>query len=174
MKGFIGSRLALTLAVLIMSAATITIPFSRNITHAQAAGTRIVLKFNSLPSAQGFTYFQGGGIPESRVFSVNGTSLTQNTIGIGQGDPNYALFGVVNGSLPFALTVRVKILAYENIGVGGPFGFFFDVRTATPNQEYAIGFTKSLVTDPLGNGVAIEPRYSIRTPLRQLQVVTTL
>lgn len=156
MKGFIRSRLALTLAVVIMSAATIALPFSGNITHAHAAGTRIVLTFNSLPSAQGFTYFQGGGIPESRVFSVNGKSLTQNTIGIGQGNPNYAMFGVVDGSKPFVLTVRVRILAYETFGVGGPFGFFFDVRTATPNQEYAIGFTLDLVTGPLGNGVAID------------------
>ena len=157
MKGFTKSRLALTLAVVIMSAATIALPFPGNITHAHAADTRIVLTFNSLPSAQGFTYFQGGGIPESRVFSVNGKSLTQNTIGIGQGNPNYAMFGVVDGSKPFVLTVRVRILAYETFGIGGPGGFFFDVRLATtPEQEYAIEFTKSLVTDPLGNSVAID------------------
>lgn len=41
------------------------------------------LQFNSLPSAQGWTYFQGGSIPETSVFSVTGTSLIQNTIGTG-------------------------------------------------------------------------------------------
>jgi hypothetical protein len=54
---------------------------------------------------------------------------------------------------PLVLKVRARVLAYEGTD---PFGFFFDVRTATPNQEYAIGFTPSLVTDPLGNCMAID------------------
>lgn len=155
MKRFLRSKLVLTLAALVMIAAAVGIPLVHSTSRAYAASS-IDLKFNSLPSAQGFTYFQSDGIPEANVFSVTGTSLIQNTIGIGQHNPNYALFGVVNGSEPFVLTVRVRILAYETFGVGGPLGFFFDVRTATPNQEYAIGFTPSLVTDPLGNGVAID------------------
>jgi hypothetical protein len=111
------------------------------------------LQFNTLPSAQGWTYFQGDGIPETSVFSVTGTSLIQDTIGIGEHGPNYAMFGVVDGSEPFQLTVRARVLAYEGTQ---PFGFFFDVRTAAPNQEYAIGFTPASVIDPLGNGIAID------------------
>jgi hypothetical protein len=118
------------------------------------ASSSFSLQFNSLPSAQGWTYFQGGSIPETSVFSATGTSLIQDTIGTGFTDsPNYAMFGVVDGSEPFQLTVRARILAYEGTQ---PFGFFFDVRTAAPNQEYAIGFTPASVIDPLGNGVAVD------------------
>jgi hypothetical protein len=118
--------------------------------------TSFSLQFNSLPSAQGWTYFQGGSIPETSVFSVTGTSLIQNTIGtgfVGGINPNYAMFNVVDGSEPFVLTVRARILAYEGTD---PCGFEFGVRTATPNQEYAICFTPSRLTDPLGNGTAID------------------
>jgi hypothetical protein len=111
-----------------------------------SAQAPITLRFDSLPSAQGWAYFQADGIPESRVFSVTGTSLIQDTIGtgFGNGSPNYARFGVVDGSKPFVLTVRARVLAYEVTPPAGAFGFFFDVRTAAPNQEYAIGLTPSL------------------------------
>jgi hypothetical protein len=98
--------------------------------HAQGPSS-FSLQFNSLPSAQGWTYFQGGPAPETSIFSVTGTSLIQNTIGTGFSggvNPNYAMFGVVDGSEPFQLTVRARILAYEGTQ---PFGFFFDVRTAS-------------------------------------------
>ena len=111
------------------------------------------LDFNSLPSAQGWTYFQSDGIPETSIFSVTGTSLIQDTIGTGEHNPNYAMFGVIDGTKPFELTVRARILAYEGTA---PFGFFFDVRTASPNQEYAIGLTPSGLQDPLGNGAAVD------------------
>jgi hypothetical protein len=117
--------------------------------------TTVTLQFNSLPSAQGWTYFQGGSIPETSVFSVNGTTLIQNTIGTGFGNPapEYAMFGVVNGTQPFVLEVRARVLAVEGTQT---FGFFFDVRTAVPNQEYAIGFTTSLVADPLNNSFPLD------------------
>lgn len=125
----------------------------------QPAGTSsFSLQFNSLPSAQGWTYFQGDGIPETSAFSVTGTSLIQHTVGTGIGpgftpSPNYAMFGVVDGTQPFQLTVRARILSYEGTG---PFGFFFAVRTASPKQDYAIGFSPSGVADGNGNGVAID------------------
>jgi uncharacterized repeat protein (TIGR01451 family) len=62
------------------------------------------------------------------------------------------MFGVVSGTAPFVLTVRARILAYEGTAPGG---FFFGVRTASPNQEYGVLFTPSGVTDGVGNGVAI-------------------
>ena len=117
------------------------------------ASSSFSLQFNSLPSAQGWTYFQGDGIPETSVYSVTGTSLIQDTIGIGEHGPNYAMFGVVDGTQPFQLTVRARILAYEGTA---PFGFHFEVRTASPNQDYAIGLSPSRVADANGNGVAID------------------
>jgi hypothetical protein len=146
-------RLLILVGVLVT---LVLVPLASFAVRSAYAAGGIALKFNSLPSAQGFTYFQGNGVPEASVFSVSDGSLIQNTIGIGPQNPNYAMFGVVDGSKPFVLIVRVRILAYETFGVGGALGFFFDVRTATPNQEYAIGFTPTLVTDPLGNGVAID------------------
>jgi len=113
--------------------------------------TPISLRFDSLPSAQGWTYFQADD-PEAQIFQANGTSLIQNTIGIAHGGPNYALFDIVDGSKPFVLKVRARIISYE---FAGPGGFFFDVRTATPNQEYAINFSPFGLTDPLGNGAAV-------------------
>ena len=117
------------------------------------ASSSFSLQFNSLPSAQGWTYFQSDGIPETSVYSVTGTSLIQDTIGIGEHGPNYAMFGVVDGTQPFQLTVRARILAYEGTA---PFGFHFEVRTASPNQDYAIGLSPSRVADANGNGVAID------------------
>jgi murein DD-endopeptidase MepM/ murein hydrolase activator NlpD len=114
------------------------------------------LNFSSLPSTQGWTYFQGGSIPEASVFSVTGTSLIQDTIGTGFAggvNPNYAMFNVVDGTKPFVLTVRARILAYEGTA---PNGFAFTVRTANPNQIYDIGFTPSRVADLSGNGVSID------------------
>lgn len=84
---------------------------------------------------------------------MTGTSLIQDTIGIGEHGPNYAMFGVVDGAQPFQLTVRARILSYEGTD---PFGFSFAVRTASPNQDYAIGLSPSRVADDNGNGVAID------------------
>jgi hypothetical protein len=80
------------------------------------------------------------------------------------------MFGVVDGSEPFQLTVRVRILAYEGTQ---PSGFFFDVRTAAPNQEYAIGFTPSSIIDPLGNGVAVDTAVFHTYVLRATPAVPT-
>lgn len=51
---------------------------------AHAAPLDISLTFGSLPSAQGFSYVASGshaGVAEATVFSVDGTKLSQNTIG---------------------------------------------------------------------------------------------
>ena len=119
-------------------------------------GQTISLSFDSLPSAQGWTYFQGTELPETNIFSVNNGALLQNTIGIGFGSnrgPNYAQFGVVDVSKSFTLSVRARVLASEGPGTGG---FMFDVRTAVPNYEYIMQFTTSNVSDALGNSVALD------------------
>lgn len=120
---------------------------------ARAEAIVITLDFTSLPSAQGWAYFQSG-LPENSVFSVNGSALQQSTVGtgFGNGNPNYILSGVVNAIDPFDLIVRTRLLATE----GGPSGFGFGVRTAIPNQEYHIGFTNVNVGDPLGNVAAVD------------------
>ena len=54
------------------------------ISAAHGATTVLDLNFNSLPSAQGFTYSAIGssvGVAESDAFSVDGSSLSQTTVG---------------------------------------------------------------------------------------------
>ena len=120
---------------------------------ASSAQVTVALNFDSLPSAQGWTYFQGS-VPESSVFSVTGGVLTQNTIGtgFGNGNPNYALFNVVDGAQPFVLRVRARVPAIE----GSHGGFRFTVRTAAPNQIYNIFLTPSDIYDGLNRHVAFD------------------
>jgi hypothetical protein len=53
-----------------------------------SANAQIELDFNSLPNLQGWTYYTSIGTPENAVFSVDGTSLHQNSFGIFD-DPKY-------------------------------------------------------------------------------------
>ena len=117
------------------------------------AQTPIVLTFDSLPSAQGWTYSEPSRVPEGSVFTATGSSLLQNTIGQGLTLPSYGMFGVVDGSRPFVLTVRARVIAVEGTAACG---FGFDVRTAVPNQEYDMCFTASQISDPLGNSGAVD------------------
>ena len=132
-----------TVSSLAITAALLVAP------RASEAQVTISLNFDLLPSAQGWTFFQSS-VPEASVFHVNGSSLFQDTIGtgFGHGNPNYAMFGVVDGQQPFVLTVRARVLATEG---GGPYPFCFEVRTASPNQEYFVGLTTSRVTIPSGS-----------------------
>src|SRR5690242_20830805 len=85
---------------------------------ASANASSITLSFNSLPSAQGWS-FSAGGATESNVFAVNGTELIQNTIGQGDRDPIYNLLGAVNFTDPFVLSITAKVDAAEGTASGG-------------------------------------------------------
>lgn len=152
-----GTILVTMLLALAVASPTAVATGAPTAASASQSPTSFSLRFDTLPSdpSQGWTYFQSDGIPERSIFSVTGSSLIQNTIGTGEHNPNYAKFNVVDGTRPFVLIVRVQIQDYEGTQ---PFGFFFDVRTANPNQEYAIGLSPSRVQDPLGNGVDINTK----------------
>ena len=80
----------------------------------------IDLQFDSLPTAQG--WFYQGHVAESIAFSVDGTTLTQNTLG--QGDISAVDFmnNVIDPTLPFTLSVRARVLQSDGPG-SLPFGF---------------------------------------------------
>lgn len=87
-----------------------------------ASATTITLNFNTLPSTQGWTY-DSSGIAEGSVFSVNGSTLTQNTIGDGYGAyADYQMAGQLDPTKPFSIDVTVRILG-EEFGTPGAFGF---------------------------------------------------
>ena len=74
----------------------------------------VTLNFNSLPSAQGWTYVNGHSqspdytnCPENSVFSVDGTKLTLNDLGQGQAIPHYEYYAI-DPSQPFSIEARAK------------------------------------------------------------------
>ena len=66
------------------------------------------LQFNSLPTAQGWSYF---GVPEPTVASVDGTMLTINTIGKGSVSAWYEIPNLVEPDLPFTMSVKARLVA---------------------------------------------------------------
>jgi hypothetical protein len=91
-----------------------------------ASATTITLNFNTLPSAQGWTFSSTRNITEGSAFSVNGSTLTQNTIGDGRlAAAFYEMAGLFDPTKPFSMEVNVRILgeeAFGGIGIGA-FGF---------------------------------------------------
>ncbi|HLK41002.1 MAG TPA: kelch repeat-containing protein [Polyangiaceae bacterium] len=90
----------------------------------------VMLKFDSLPSAQGWTYSTSGQ-PESAIFSVDGSTLHQNSMGTGLNGPAafqyYILNGAVDSTKAFTVEVRARVLQSETAGLGGfGFGVFTD------------------------------------------------
>lgn len=104
----------------------------------------VTLAFDSLPSAQGFTYNNSGNpVPETDIFSVNGSALVQNSLGQTFSSPSsnfYSLNGVVNDSDPYSLAVRARVIADEVPGGGTDgTGFFVSVRSSTFRVNVSFG-----------------------------------
>lgn len=114
-----------------------------------ARAATISLDFTSLPSAQGWTYFaQGNAAAEASVFSVDGTTLFQNTIGVGlagQGSNRYNDNNVVDPVHPFILSIRARVLEEEGDVTHNSFGFSFGVFTGT--ETFGIGLGTSRIQD---------------------------
>jgi hypothetical protein len=76
-----------------------------------ASAAVINLNFDSLPSAQGWTFYTGAGVAESEVFSVDGTALHQNSVGLFD-DPKYIWQGVLEDK-PFDVEFRARLTEYD-------------------------------------------------------------
>lgn len=130
----------------------------------------VTLNFNSLPSAQGWTFHNGSAAPESSLFSVNGTSLHMNTIGIGETGADYTLSNVVNGN-PFTLTVTARVTADEVFVSdctscvpspdAGHIGLGFGVEVG--GQEYYVGLGPGFVDAFVSPGIEVVLSSSIDT-----------
>lgn len=120
---------------------------------ASASSTNISLDFNSLPSAQGWIYENDGtGLPETDVFSVNGTLLYQDTVNTSAGEFNawyYRLPNVVDPNLPFVLEVRARIIQEEHSDPNNTCGFCFLIDTGT--ELFGIGLGINQITDAFNN-----------------------
>ena len=114
-------------------------------------GGALQLGFDSLPSAQGWTYVNfGTPAPEDRVFSVSGGVLHQNTIGVGiagQGQNSYHYnHEIINESFPFTITVKARVLQDEGgvLLLTNPFGFSFGAYLCA--ESYGIGLSTNRVS----------------------------
>ena len=73
----------------------------------------VQLRFDALPSAQGWQYSTSGR-PEASIFSVDGTTLRQNSMGTGMGGggtafQSYVRNGIVSTTKPFVLGLCARI-----------------------------------------------------------------
>ncbi len=91
------------------------------------------LDFNSLPSAQGWTYMaMGNTAPETSVFSVSGGTLYQNSQGVGsapQGSNRYNAFNLLTPGADYTLEFRAQVTGEESAAPNNHWGFgagFFD------------------------------------------------
>jgi hypothetical protein len=84
------------------------------------------LNFDSLPSAQGWTFMQNGPA-ENDVFSVDGTRLTQDTFGSGTSSfARYQIDGVADPNKQMVLSLTARVLRHENLtGRSTGLGFNF-------------------------------------------------
>jgi hypothetical protein len=101
-----------------------------------AADTNINLAFNALPSSQGWSFVSSS--PESQLFSVNGSSFLQTTVGSGYSGNGYLIPNIVDTTVPFTVSVTVRILNYEVQSSGNPFGFMISVTTGTEGYDVGI------------------------------------
>lgn len=114
-------------------------------------GGAITLKFDSLPSRQGWEYVAlNNTAGENEVFSIADGTLFQNSLGVGfqgQGANRYGYPEVVNTRLPFSISVRARVLEEKTFELNGAvkknsFGFDFGAFTGFQEYEVGLGTTK--------------------------------
>jgi hypothetical protein len=116
---------------------TLTLSLSSALVIALAsaeANAAITLDFNTLPSAQGWSYLgvNTSAPNENSVFSVSGGVLTQNTIGVASYAPSsnrYNLFDALTPGLDYTLEVRAQLFQEQYYDANNHWAFgagFFD------------------------------------------------
>lgn len=131
---------------------------------ALAAPLDLTLTFNSLPSAQGFTYLANGvnaGVPETSVFSVDGTRLLQNTIGqtisSAGGGLYYQRLNGITTTEPKRILVSARCIATtpSSLATSGEGSFIFGF--AHGSVQYAFGLTTTRVSVLQSTGTVLLP-----------------
>ncbi len=97
-----------------------------------------LLSFDSLPSAQGWQYESTfTHIPESWIFSVDGSQLHMNSMMQGESAYAYRLDTPIDRQLPFTLNVRARVTNYGDDTNDNPWGFTLSVLIGY--EQFAIG-----------------------------------
>lgn len=91
-----------------------------------ACAQTTTLAFDSLPSAQGWTYVSNGA--EHSTFSLSGGLLKQHTVGFGSIYSWYEKRGVVDPTKPFVMKMRARVTAEDR---GSDYGLSFGQYTGT-------------------------------------------
>jgi hypothetical protein len=112
-----------------------------------ASAAVVALGFNSLPSAQGWTYRAEGpshsGQLESNIWSTDGTTLAMSTMGsplVGGSQNTYSQTGIVNTVNPFEVTWRLRVLESQGTVAGG-----WGVGVAVGAQQFTVGFITNAI-----------------------------
>jgi len=114
----------------------------------RAAPAAVVsLGFNTLPSAQGWTYSAEGpshsGQLESNIWSTDGTTLSMNTMGSPLVPPSlntYSQTGLVNSVNSFEVTWRSRLLESQGTVAGG-----WGIGVALGTQQFTVGFSTGAI-----------------------------
>ncbi len=112
----------------------------------------VTLDFNTLPSAQGWTYESDGAL-ETSIFSVSGGILTQNTLAGPFTFERYRLPGVVDPLFPFTIEVRARVLQDSGIPPNS-FGFCFMAGAGA--NFFGVGLSTNMIEDAVGNRVLFD------------------
>lgn len=103
----------------------------------------------SLPSSQGWTYTSTAPDPaETNIFSVAGSTLFQNSMGIGQKYAYYKYFPVIDPSLPYYIDLRARVITNEIFNSLYPYGFCFGAQIGS--FRYVFGITPTAIHYHLG------------------------
>jgi len=105
------ARIGLAVAT---NAILVALPLGLSLVAASVSAAVIDLDFDSLPSAQQWTYQSSLGTDEEDVFSVDGAVLHQNSIGL-LDDPRYVWQGSVQRA-PFDLRFRARLTEFDGVG----------------------------------------------------------
>jgi hypothetical protein len=105
-------------------------PRVTGVTGLPAVATEITLDPGALPSTQGWRYISNGR-SEATLFSTDGSTLSQNSVGIGGYYAYYQQDNIVDASRPFELSLRARLLQEERASGTDHNGFGFAVFTGT-------------------------------------------
>ncbi|MAG92205.1 MAG: hypothetical protein CMJ48_00420 [Planctomycetaceae bacterium] len=126
----------------------------------QASAATITLDFATLPSAQGWIFsgedIGGGPLLDSDVYSVDGTTLTQDMVGGDGDDAQYRLLGALDAGMSTTLRLRARVTDYEP-GSGASFGLGFQVTVYDGAWVWQLIFTDEQV------GLTNSARFDVDT-----------
>ena len=80
-----------------------------------AEAVNIQLAFDTLPTAQGWSY--QGTFPEASAYSADGTTLHLDTLSLGDATAVYSMSGIINPALPFTLQTRARLIETDGGGL---------------------------------------------------------